>query len=825
RRREEDNDDVVLILDGETTRLRELYGEYYISEMIRYPDGCRQLIIGEDVDDSAAGVMCLNSTIDIDLLNENFELTGYHGLRKPHENDEELTDVVESTSELLQTVFLQMSHKYTVRQPTQSLKNDFLHERRATETTEDTRSFEKKELNDNGKDLPANGRLGTNALTKREVSFQQDIEVNNGDLACYDRVCTSGIFNTAATRQTLRDVQTITPDSKESTDAGTAGRSSESGELRKLHSDQITKASVSSPDNCRLVSVGDLSSNDVDVQFQSKMQASVLAETMLELSRKRNALHAVGDNETVQSRLIHDLLPRPTYHGEKNAFVLEIFAMRRGMKPHWSLDFLEAAFDCFPDLDYCVILLPFSRPLYQFLQHFVKLFSRAQSVPFRCNRDFPMMLYVLHRAVLFGEIKSRRAQVRDRNTIQGFLAAIPTKHQTLADFDLAMDPLQLDLDCFVFECNDTMLGLAILRAEKQVDFVRSRYHVEDHVSVQSIHRDDYGRLLHFVFTPIFLAYHRFFFREIARLSGLTVIFYRLHHEDESALTRKRPLASCLDDMIPVNPRRQAGYRFPDISGITNLTENDTTDNDLFSLFMTSPRLSMIPPVTIHLRIIVVGASDCGIAFTEYLVLRSSYHYTNLTLISPHGLPFDNKRSCTEISLLPFCGTFCSEYRRCVALRTWINVVYGTMTAINRKEKYVTVMNQGNLAYDYLVLTCGLQYQRPTLREEMKTRKRGEEAIVESQMKLPWNCLTINDDTEASICLKKIQWLTEDLKERRAILFYGRNADCYCALHGLIMFGVNPSWVTLIKPSLNSNDTCDDAFCCDREVYDLNSINI
>lgn len=61
------------------------------------------------------------------------------------------------------------------------------------------------------------------------------------------------------------------------------------------------------------------------------------------------------------------------YYGEKNAFILEIFAMRKGLKPHWSLDFLEAAFDCFPDLDYCMILLPFSRPPYQFLQHFVVL--------------------------------------------------------------------------------------------------------------------------------------------------------------------------------------------------------------------------------------------------------------------------------------------------------------------------------------------------------------------------------------------------------------------------------------------------------------------
>lgn len=84
-------------------------------------------------------------------------------------------------------------------------------------------------------------------------------------------------------------------------------------------------------------------------------------------------------------------------------------------------------------------------------------------------------------------------------------------------------------------------------------------------------------------------------------------------------TRKRPLASCLDDMIPVKPRRQAGYRFPRISKTDN-RENDTND-DMFSLFMMTPRLATMAPVIIDLRIIVVGASDCSIALVEYLVLR------------------------------------------------------------------------------------------------------------------------------------------------------------------------------------------------------------
>lgn len=87
---------------------------------------------------------------------------------------------------------------------------------------------------------------------------------------------------------------------------------------------------------------------------------------------RRKNLFAVKDNTMMQAQLIvHDVLPiRPTHHSDINAFVLEIFATRDEMKPHWSYDFLEAAFDCFPHLEYCAISLPFSHPYYQFLQHF-----------------------------------------------------------------------------------------------------------------------------------------------------------------------------------------------------------------------------------------------------------------------------------------------------------------------------------------------------------------------------------------------------------------------------------------------------------------------
>ena len=52
----------------------------------------------------------------------------------------------------------------------------------------------------------------------------------------------------------------------------------------------------------------------------------------------------------------------------------------------------------------------------------------------------------------------------------------------------------------------------------------------------------------------------------------------------------------------------------------------------------------------------------------------------------------------------------------MALRTWVNVVYGKMTGIDRKKKHVIVNGNGGavqiVPYDHLVLGTGLQYSIP-----------------------------------------------------------------------------------------------------------------
>lgn len=71
------------------------------------------------------------------------------------------------------------------------------------------------------------------------------------------------------------------------------------------------------------------------------------------------------------------------------------------------------------------------------------------------------------------------------------------------------------------------------------------------------------------------------------------------------------------------------------------------------------------------------------------------------------------------------------------------------------------MHQGNITYDYLILTCGMQYQKPKFQEELELEKKGQFLDVP----VPWNMLTINDDTEAAVCLDKIKKQTDNLKKK------------------------------------------------------------
>ncbi|XP_023289412.1 cilia- and flagella-associated protein 61 [Orussus abietinus] len=281
-------------------------------------------------------------------------------------------------------------------------------------------------------------------------------------------------------------------------------------------------------------------------------------------------------------------------------------------------------------------------------------------------------------------------------------------------------------------------------------------------------------------------------------------------------TRRHPLVCCLNVMVPVMPRNPIRFNFEQ-NPISHPESSDLKCPEKFSLFMLTAQLASIRTLTVNTRIVIVGASNCGLALMEYLVSRlpsNHTHFSNVTLISTNGLPYVKKRSSLIYSMIPFKGRYCRGYWGTVPGRVWVTVVNGTVTAINRKERNVIITTEGKLSYDYLILTCGLQYQPPKYPLEINGKgQRGEM----SKYAGPVNCLTINDDQEASECLAT---LTKSINHHSSvpIVIYGHNLDCYCALEALLKFGVKGSWITLVRPPSPPCQSLDAIFFNDTEVY-------
>lgn len=60
----------------------------------------------------------------------------------------------------------------------------------------------------------------------------------------------------------------------------------------------------------------------------------------------------------------------PRFAGKPNAFVIELFALRDDMDPRLGFDFLLAAFEVFPELEFGILTVPSEYPPFPFLDHF-----------------------------------------------------------------------------------------------------------------------------------------------------------------------------------------------------------------------------------------------------------------------------------------------------------------------------------------------------------------------------------------------------------------------------------------------------------------------
>uniref|UniRef100_A0A663EB95 Cilia and flagella associated protein 61 n=1 Tax=Aquila chrysaetos chrysaetos TaxID=223781 RepID=A0A663EB95_AQUCH len=459
----------------------------------------------------------------------------------------------------------------------------------------------------------------------------------------------------------------------------------------------------------------------------------------------------------------------PVYRGASNAFCIHLFCIDENY--------------CFPELNnnsqyFCVILVPHHVPEFHLIQSFVRV------VPLHTSK-LGEELYVFHRAGLLKSFSVRRATTNDLLGVKMLIKTLSLNESILND-----------LKIFTLD----------------IEYIRSHYNIEDFIHFNHHQHEEHGHLYHFVLNPIFHHYTKHFLKEILRLAHKSSLYYPIYPQYVEGKFQNpcaHSLTSALHYMVPVRPRRQIVYPLEEL-GINAPSEQVSKDQLSYSLNHINRKLVLASKASINTRIVVVGASDVGISFLETLVFCPHLKFNNLTLISIHGLPGKDRPGSKHRRFLINSHCFNDEDYAQMSLCSWVNVVVGKMTGINRAAKYVVVSKEKNVPYDYLVLCTGQKYQvlSPTGADISKLPTNREVISKWPQRytgKVPSNHFTLNDDQD---CLKATHWLKENIVNSEGnVIVYGNTIDIYTTVETLLSLGINGSRIHLVQPPLSSNVTC------------------
>ncbi|XP_063104699.1 cilia- and flagella-associated protein 61 isoform X2 [Cavia porcellus] len=541
---------------------------------------------------------------------------------------------------------------------------------------------------------------------------------------------------------------------------------------------------------------------------------------------KLNLLSHITEQEYNASRwsLASILLPeepgrfRPVYRGDASVFCIQLFCIDEKYEAR-SLDFMNFVFSLFPGKNFCIISVPQLTPEFALIQNFVKV------IPFDdCTLQHD--LYVFHRAGLFKSITVRLANRADTPGVEQLLSSLMLSQSILEDLaqynEARRDPDGTPLQAFVAEVAEQVVGIAVIRNEMDIEYIRSHYNIEDFIYFNHHQRDEHGRLHHLALNPAFRHYTKFFLKEILRLGSKTCLYYPVYPQTREGKLQSpyaHSLTSALHYLVPVRPRRQIVYPLEKL-GINAPSKAVSKDALGYALNHTNRKLTLEPKITVNARIVVVGASSVGISFLETLVFCSHLKFNNLTLISTHGLPGKKLLGSEQRKFLASDHCFNDKDYALMSLCSWVNVVVGRMTGIDRAAKHVVVSKDRAVPYDHLILCTGQQYQVPCpTGADISQHPTNREIPTSSKMhysgQVPCNLFTLNDEDD---CMKALTWIRRNsIATEGNVIVYGNTIDAYTTVETLLNLGVRGTCIYLVHTPSKSTVTCINNYSVERAV--------
>ena len=144
-------------------------------------------------------------------------------------------------------------------------------------------------------------------------------------------------------------------------------------------------------------------------------------------------------------------------------------------------------------------------------------------------------LYLFHRGGLSESFEVREAtKMSDFVAVEKLVQNLKSKAAILSDLKLFMrsrkEPNGVDVQAYVAQSMGRIVGVAIIRQEEDIEYLRSRYNIDDFIHFTHHKREEHGHLNHFALMPTFSYLTKFFVKEVLRKSNKTCLYYPIYPE-------------------------------------------------------------------------------------------------------------------------------------------------------------------------------------------------------------------------------------------------------------------------------------------------------
>lgn len=446
-----------------------------------------------------------------------------------------------------------------------------------------------------------------------------------------------------------------------------------------------------------------------------------------------------------------------------NGFALTVFCTTSELESRAS-DLLKVAFEEYPHLDYCLLMLPNDAPP-------TSLTRLMTQVKLRVGISFDQSLYVLHRQTLLAHeyLHVTRLIASLEKSVIRFVEPLGADGDSLMeaayaalvenDVDLKDNPSEA---CFVAMLGGDVVGMMTISRKsastEDINWFRANYQIEDQVSYDRHRGRAQAVITDWTMTPTFSRWGRYMLREVMRHYGKTLIYYQC---PENCC----PPIEVLNEMIPVLPRTRMQAALPQLPRgrvkevpppeplplVARPSENAPSNS--CPLFYIAKNQLVTPKQIVSTRIVVVGGCLSTFPLLETLMFVPYIQLTNVYLVMespPTAVTENNKGSKANseppareyspppspdksgagtpkpVKLTEVCkhALYSSEadYAGCLSVvdtcepldqmvramgfNHTVTVIRGRLTDIDRAHKAIIVSDETVVEYDILVVAPG-----------------------------------------------------------------------------------------------------------------------